>query len=150
MDTISWRALEFENHKKSGSWYAALWIVAAALVVVAILTKSLFMAIFVILAALVISIFAAKEPREIYFSLSETTITIDKKPHALEGFQSFWIFEREEVNILSLAPDNIRPHIKVDLPKEITSDVRLFLRAAIEEEEHEESLVDNLADWLRF
>lgn len=151
MDKINWQALEFQKHAKSASWFAALWIVVGALVVVAILTKSILMAILVILAGLVVSLFAAKEPREFKFSLDEKSLTIDDRKYPLEEFASFWIFEEQEHNVISLMPaKTFKTRLRIILPKEHTSNSRLFLRAVISEEEQEESLVEALADWLRF
>lgn len=151
MDNINWQALEFHKHKKSPTWFAALWIVVGALVVVAVLTKSILMAILVILGGLVVSLFAIKDPREFTFVLNEKILAIDNTDYPLEDFASFWIFEEEEHNVLSLMPaKTFKTRLKIILPKEHTSNARLFLRAAVEEEEHQESLVEALADWLGF
>ena len=128
----------------------ALWIIAAGLVAVAFITESLFMGILVIVAALIVSLYAAKDPQTVTFSLDEKSLTIEGKPRPLDSFSSFWIFEREDNNLLSLAPKGLRPAIKVALPKEHAADARLLLRAVIEEKEQEESAIEALADWLRF
>ena len=150
MNPITWQAAEFEKHEKPASWFVALWIIAAGLVAVAFITESLFMGILVIVAALIVSLYAAKDPQTVTFSLDEKSLTIEGKPRPLDSFSSFWIFEREDNNLLSLAPKGLRPAIKVALPKEHADDARLLLRAVIEEKEQEESAIEALADWLRF
>ena len=150
MERIEWQAAEFEKHEKPASWFVALWIIAAGLVAVAFITESLFMGILVLVAALIVSLYAAKDPQTIAFSLDDKSFSIEGKPYPLESFSSFWIFEREESNLLSLAPKGLRPAIKVALPKEHTADTRLLLRAVMEEKEQEESAIEALADWLRF
>ncbi len=152
MDEITWQTLEFEKHEKSGNWFVALWIIVAGLVVVSFLTKSLFMGILVIVAGAILSLFAAKEPREIEITLTGKRIILDGKPHGLDSFSSFWIFEEEDAySTLSLTSNkNFQPHLKIILPEEIISDVRMILRPTLEEEEQEESLIERLADWLKF
>lgn len=151
MDTITWTSPEFEKHDKPISWFIALWIIVIALVAISILTKSLFMAILVIIAGAIISLFAVKEPRQFKFSLNDKSIKIADKSHPFESFSSFWIFEEEDYNILSLVSKrSFHPYIKIIIPKEYSPKAKLLLRASIEEEKQEESVMDALADWLKF
>ena len=151
MEQVTWTASEFEKHDKPVSWFIALWIIVAALVAVSVLTKSLFMGILVVVAGAVVNLFAVKEPREIEFSLNDKFLKIAGKSHSLESFTSFWIFEEENYNMLSLiSKKSFHPYTKIIMPKEYSSEAKLLLRASIEEEEQEESLMDVLTDWLRF
>lgn len=153
MDKITWQALEFQKHEKSKSWFFSLWIIALGLVIVSVLTKSIFMGVLVMVAALVISLYAAKEPREFTFTLKPKAISVGNKNYQLEDFSSFWIDEDEnEANyVLILNPKKaFGANLKIFLPKEHVSNAKLILRAYLDEEEHEDSLVDNLAEWLRF
>ena len=109
------------------------------------------MIILVIIAGSVISLFAIKEPRQFKFSLNDKSIKIADKSHPFESFSSFWIFEEENYNILSLASKkSLHPYIKIIIPKEYSPKAKLLLRASIEEKEQAESVMDALADWLKF
>ena len=151
MNELTWQALEFERHDKSASWYIALWIIAIGLIGVAVITKAWLMIALVILGAIVLSMYAAKDPRMVTFSLTDNDLHIAQRIYPLERFASFWIFEGEEHDILSLTPRHFyQPHFKILLPKEYSSDARLLLRPRVDEEQHEESFIDALADRLGF
>lgn len=150
MERIEWQAAEFEKHEKPASWFVALWIIAAGLVAVAFITESLFMGILVLVAALIVSLYAAKDPQTVTFSLDAESFSIEGKSYLLENFSSFWIHERGKENLLSLAPKGLRPHLKAPLSKEHTAQARLILRSKIEEKEEAESAVEAFADWLKF
>ncbi|MEK7609090.1 MAG: hypothetical protein AAB476_01255, partial [Patescibacteria group bacterium] len=92
MDKLTWQAYEFEQPERQTNWFVSLWILAAALVAVAIILKSYLLAVFIILAAGVLNIYALKEPREYIFVLDAEALKIGDKEHALSDFKSFWIF----------------------------------------------------------
>ncbi len=151
MDKITWQAPEFIKHDKSSSWFVALWIISAGLVVVAFLTKSILMGVLVFIATLVVSVYAAKEPRNIKIVLDERKINFGKESKSLDNFSSFWIFEKGSYNILSLSSKKmLQPHIKIILPEELSKDVRMILRSSLEEREQEESFIEGLSEWLKF
>jgi hypothetical protein len=148
---LTWQAREFEKHEKSAAWFVALWILVAGLAAVAVIMKAWLMIPVVLIGAILISIYAVKEPRMVTFILTENNLHVEQRIYSLGRFASFWIFEEEEHDILSLAPRHyFQPHFKIPLPKEYSSDARLLLRPRLEEEEHKESFIDALSDRLGF
>ncbi|MDP3799893.1 MAG: hypothetical protein Q8Q90_00530 [bacterium] len=151
MNKLTWRAFEFEQPERHPNWFVSLWILALALVVVAIILKSYLMAVFVIIAAALLNIYAVKEPAEYEFSLNTETLTIGEKNHHLTDFKSFWIFERENGNVLSLEGKNVmNSHLEVPLAEMDIDIVRSILLASVTEKEHSESMTDILARILKF
>ncbi|MEK7565177.1 MAG: hypothetical protein AAB501_02990, partial [Patescibacteria group bacterium] len=151
MDKLTWRAFEFEQPERHPNWFVSLWILALAFVVVAIILKSYLMAVFVIVSAALINIYAVKEPAEYEFSLDAEILTIGDKNHNLKDFKSFWIFEREDGNVLSLEGKNtINSHLEVPLAETSPDSIRNLLLPVVTEKEHSESMVDILARVLKF
>ena len=151
MDKIEWQAYEFEQPERQTNWFVSLWILAAALVAVAIILKSYLLAVFIILAAGVLNIYALKEPHEFTFILDAETLKIGDKEHALSDFRSFWIFERESGNVLSLEGRNIfNLHLEIPLAEVDPETVRQIISSAVPEKEHGESSIDVLARFLKF
>ena len=143
MDKLTWRAFEFEQPERHPNWFISLWILALALVVVAIILKSYLMAVFIIIAAGLINIYALKEPAEYEFSLDAETLGIGDKKHNLADFKSFWIFERENGNVLSLEGKSVmNSHMEIPLAEVNPNTVRDILLNAIPEKEHSESITD--------
>ncbi|MBI4118717.1 MAG: hypothetical protein HY452_00445 [Parcubacteria group bacterium] len=151
MNKIEWQAYEFEQPERQTNWFVSLWILAAALVVVAVILKSYLLAVFIIIAAAVLNIYALKEPREYTFILDAETLKIGEKEHALGEFKSFWIFERESGNVLSLEGKNIlNLHLEIPLAEIDPETVRHIISPAVPEKEHNESTIDILARRLKF
>lgn len=151
MDKLTWRAFEFEQPERHPNWFISLWILALALVVVAIILKSYLMAVLIIISASLVNIYALKEPPEYDFSLDEETLAIGEKKHNLADFKSFWIFEREDGNVLSLAGKGVmNSHIEIPLAEIDPESVRNILSLVITEKEHSESMTDLLARLLKF
>lgn len=151
MDKLTWRAFEFEQPERHPNWFISLWILALALVVVAIILKSYLMAVFIIISAALINIYAVKEPKEYDFSLDTENLAIGEKIYKLADFKSFWIFERENGNVLSLEGKNItNSHLEVPLAETDTNTIRDILSPTVTEKEHNESMTDILARLLKF
>mgnify|MGYP001584056795 CR=1 FL=1 len=151
MDKLEWQAYEFEQPQRQASWFVSLWILAAALVVVAVILKSYLLAVFIIIAAGVLNIYALKEPHQYTFILDSETLKIGDKEHALSDFRSFWIFERESGNVLSLEGKNLlNLHLEIPLAETSPEAVRNTISPAVPEKEREESTIDVLARRLKF
>lgn len=152
MDKLTWQAREFEQPDRHPNWFTALWIFALALVVVAIILKSYLLGVFMILAAGVVHLFALRESPFYTFTLTEENLTVGNKNYNLADFDSFWIFEYENDNVLSLEAKRVlSAHLHIPLSKEVSPEtVRNILTPALIEKEQEESLIDILARWLKF
>jgi len=151
MESLVWRANEFEQPDRHPNWFVSLWIFAAAFVVVAIIIKSYLFAVFIILAAGITNIYALRIPQEIDFELTREYIKIGGKTCNLNGFVSFWIFERENGNVLVLdAKKGLRADLEAPLGNTNADDVRTMLSEILPEKEHQESLIDLIAGWLKF
>lgn len=152
MDELTWQAYEFEQPERHPNWFAVLWIFALALVAVAVILKSYLLGVFVILAAGVIHLFALREPSRYTFTLTPENLTVGNKTHNLADFESFWIFEYEDGNVLSLAAKRVLSiNLHVPLATDISPEaVRNILLPVVTEKEQEESLIDVLSHWLKF
>jgi len=151
MEKITWRAYEYEQPERPANWFAALWILTGGLAIVAIILKSYLMAVFVLLAAGVVNITALRKPALYDFSLDGEKLSVGGKNHELTGFNSFWIFERGHVNLLNLeSKKTIARGLQVPLGNIDPDEIRKLLAEILTETEHNESLIDTLAHWLKF
>lgn len=151
MDNLTWRAKEFEQPDRHPNWYVSLWIFAAALIVVAIILKSYLLVFFIFLSALVVNIYALKVPQVINFELGTDHIIVGDKQYDLDKFDAFWIFERQDGNLLVLnAKKGFRIDLEAPLGDANPDDVRSILSQTLPEKERDESLIDLIASWLKF
>ncbi len=151
MRDVAWTTVEFYKHEKGGWWYAILWLLALALVVAAFLTENFLVVGLVIVAALVLTLYAAKEPEKLKVGLDDEALYINEKRFPLPEFSSFWIMDRGDHYILSLHRTGpLRTDLRLIMPPSYAGNVRMLMRPSVPEEEHEESLIDILAERLKF
>lgn len=102
---ISWTASEFVAHQKSGGWYGLL---AAGAFVVAVLiwllTKDIVSAIVILVAALALGIFGARQPRELEYRLDDHGLTIGHKQFAYGNFRSFAVMREGAFSSIVFMP----------------------------------------------
>lgn len=88
--TITWTASEFIAHSKSFSWYAGL--AAASLVFAALIylvTRDFVSVSVVIVAAVLLGIFARHQPKQLEYRVGAQGIDIGQKHFTYEHFRSF-------------------------------------------------------------
>ena len=105
----------------------------------------------IIIAAIVVSVYAAREPQVLKIGIDDGTLYINNRSFPLKEFSSFWIFDRGDHHLLSLYRKSVtRPNLRIIMPSEHSASVRMLLRPSVAEQEHEESLIDLLAERLKF
>ena len=103
--SINWKASEFVEHHKNFSWYTGLILVAlilAALVFIA--TRDKISTGMVLIAALVLGIFAARKPRVLDYRLDDTGLTIGAKFYDYAAFKSFSVIDEGPAYSIFLMP----------------------------------------------
>jgi len=149
---IKWRCLEYDYHPKTSDWF---WFVASGallIVIVAIIMRNFLFAALAIIAAFVVAILGTKKPQKINFIISTRGVEIGKQIYSYKELESFWInydpprkkelivkSKKKLVGLIKIPLDNIDPNL-----------IRKKLIRVLKEEEVEESLVETIADWLRF
>jgi len=139
-----WEAPEFEKTEKSGVWYLILAVFFGIIIVYAMATDSLIMAIVFILLGVVGYIHSQKEPRMLEFSIDIKGVRAGKELYPYDNIKSFWIFyEPPHVKTMSLRVDSsMMPFVHIPLANEDPSEIRRKLLKFINEEKQEPTLVD--------
>jgi len=87
---ITWTASEFIDHAKSSGWYMALAVGAViGAVFIYLLTKDPISAIVIIVAAVLLGMYAGHKPREMQYKLDFRGLTIGEKHYGYDEFRSF-------------------------------------------------------------
>ncbi|MBU1102566.1 hypothetical protein KJ853_02825 [Patescibacteria group bacterium] len=148
---ISWTAPEFIRYEKSKGWFAAFWLISAAFVIASLLMENYLFTLIIFLAAFLIYVQAMKRPRKINFAISDEKIIIDGKEYLYNDFMSFWIFEKPEINYLSLLSKKmLQPQIHIPLAEQEPEKIRQALKKFIPEKEQKELLLDAITKKLKF
>jgi len=101
---FSWQAPEYEHFEKHPNWYWLTGAILLAIVIYAVATNSILMAITFILIGMLGYIYAEREPRVIRMEINPDGIQVDKYFYEHEDIKSFWIFYEIEqgIKVLSL------------------------------------------------
>jgi|SRR3989344_4657008 len=148
---LTWKAPEYIYYEKSTDWYWALGIVTIGLLAVAVIMSNFLFAVLVLLGGFTLAMFGARKPRVANFSISVEGIRVDNTLYPYESLKSFWIFYDPPFKELSIESQKlILPHIKIPLDTMNPVEIRAYLLQFLPEKKQEESLIDHLANYLKF
>ncbi len=103
--SIVWTASEFIAHAKSFGWYAALAVAAAvAAALIFLLTRDPVSTGVILVAALILGIYAGHQPRELEYRLDPRGLTIGQKHFTFDQFRSFSVLPEDAFSSIVLMP----------------------------------------------
>lgn len=149
---IKWTAPEFEYFKKTEWWHWALMVIAVILGLVALWQRNFLFLIFIVIAALVVSLLAREKPRDINFELEKRGLLINKKLYEYRTFDSFALRQaQDELGALQFKnKERWRPYLTIPITTDQQEPIRSYLLAFLPEVEYNESAIDALSRLLRF
>ncbi len=145
--SFSWEAPEYEHFEKYPQWYWVMGGILTAIVIYAIITNAILMAITFILIGMLGYIYAEREPRNIKMEITPDGIQVDNYFYAYEDVRSFWIFyEVEEgIKILSLhSKKTFLPHMHIPIGDANPIKIREVLLSYLPEIRQELTIIDRL------
>jgi hypothetical protein len=144
---FSWEAPEYDFFEKHPRWYWAMGAILLALLIYAIVTNAILMAVVFILVGMLGYFFAEREPRTIQMHIDSDGIRVDDYFYDYENLKSFWIFyEAEEgIRILSLhSRKTFLPHIHIPVGNANPILIREVLIQYLPEIRQELTIIDRL------
>jgi len=145
--TFPWEAPEYEHFEKHPRWYWVMGVILTAIVVYAIVTNSILMAITFILIGMLGYYFAEREPRIIAMEITPDGVRVDNYFYEYDNLRSFWIFyEVEEgIKLLSLlSQKTFLPHIHIPIGNANPIRIRETLLHYLPEIKQELTIIDRL------
>lgn len=151
-DMLRWEAEEFEYKEKSHDWYWILGIVAVVGALIAILLKDVLFAVFIVIGAFIMAMFASKQPDIIRVELNHRGLILDDSFYPYRSLDSFWVEDHEEGREKLFVTPNGTLALQIVIPiRDIDPDlVREFLLDYVEEEEQRETIAERLMEYLHF
>ena len=146
-----WQAPEFETYEKSNRWYLIAALILAAIVIYALITNSLIMAITFILIGVVGYIYLQKEPRILNFFITYDGIVVENEIYDFDDIKSFWIFyEPGQIKVISLhMKGKLLPYVHIPIHNEDPVKIRKILLQFIPEVKQEITMIDTIERLLR-
>ena len=143
--------MEFEKKDRHPDW---LWTVGLVSVLGAILCffyGNVFFGIFLIIAGIVVILYALQHPKELEITISESGVKVNEMLIDYKSIPSFWLDESgKEDKLLLLVKGSFVPMLSFHLSGVKAEDVREFLSKFTKEEEMRESRSIALFDRLGF
>jgi len=149
---VSWTASEFIAHQKSVGWYLNLAIAAVLLSVVLYwLTKDTVTAVVVIVAAIFLGIFAARQPRQLEYSIDRHGVKVGNKRYGFQDFKSFSIVSEGPFSAINLMPlKRFAPVLTIYFAAEQEEEITAMLADYLPFEEARPDTIENLMRRIRF
>ncbi|MEN8252079.1 MAG: hypothetical protein ABFQ53_00650 [Patescibacteria group bacterium] len=141
---VHWRGPDFEHYPRSRGWYVGILLTLAFIVLYALLTDSIIMAIVFILIGIVGYLQLSRPPKVIDFAIMYNGILVGDELFDYDSMKSFWIFyEPPHTRIISFhMKGGLRPYLHIPLHQIDPVIVHENLTQFIPEEKQEQNLVD--------
>ena len=141
MESIHWTTLEFEEKERHPDWIWTAGLVFALAAVLAFFYNDIFFGIFLILAGVVVIMYAVRAPRELNVVLNDKGISINDELVPYERIRQFWLDETgKQDKLLLLVTGSIVPIMAVMLDGVAADTIRQYLAPRLKEQELRESL----------
>ena len=151
---IAWQAPEFDYRHKGVSWYWATIAIAVVFMGLSVWQKNFLFGFFILVAEILILVWANKEPAMIDFRLTDHGVSIGaQKFYDHSGFES-WSAEAEGdaewTSALVSFRSKFKPALHLKLPKARAEEIKQKLGLLLPQVEHKPSFLDTLEEFLRF
>jgi len=151
---IVWQAPDFEYRPKSIAWYWTSIVLMSVFLGAAVWQRNFLLAFFVVIAEILILVWASRKPTTFAFKLSGAGLEIvGQKLFPLTDIQSFSIDEETSDQWAELTlrfQRRLKASLVVNLPKDQSALIHNLLGAHLTEVEPESSLLETLERLLGF
>ena len=150
-NTLSWEAKEYIHVEKKPDWFWSVAIISIGVAIASFLFHNILFGIFSLLAGFTISLFAAKQPETVSFSISPRGIQAGSTLYPYSALKSFWVIhDGPEPKILLQSKKTLVPQIILPLGDANTGDIQSLLQTYLREEEQYEPLPHKIMDKLGY
>ncbi len=150
-DVMQWKAYEYNHQEKSSDWFWAIGIIAFSAAAAAVIFNNIIFAIFIILSAFTLSMYAVRKPSIINIELNDKGIITGKNIYFYQTLEKFWVARKKYGNIIILkSKKSIFPYVTIMAEQVDSEEIREYLSQHIEEEEMTEPLMQTIMEYLGF
>lgn len=150
-EIIQWKTYEYNHRDKSSDWFWAVGIIAFSAAAAAVIFNNAIFAIFIILSAFTLCMYATRKPSLINIEINDKGIVVDKYIYFYKTLEKFWVAERKHGNIMILkSRKSILPFVTIQADQVDPKKIREYLSRYVEEEEMNEPLTQMIIEYLGF
>ena len=150
---ITWEAPEFEHVEKSTTWYWGSMAVAIVLIAIALWQKNFLFAVFIVVAELVVFMFAGEKPKPWNFTIDERGVTIEN--HKTYKYTDITLYDIHEFSdeyheLVLQTRSKVHHYIKIFIPVDLDEEIDDLLSEKIRRGEIEVSFLEILERLIGF
>lgn len=150
LKNISWEAEEYIVRDHDTWWYIGLFVIGAALGILAVVLSAWTFLILVILSVIAILISTFRPPRKIKYSLDENGLTEGDKIHKYDDYKAFGILkEGSHFSAVLIPKKRFGLSVKVYFPEGSGEAIVDNLGARLPMEEVKLDFLDKIVNFLR-
>jgi hypothetical protein len=152
-EEIIWEAHEFPYQPKTPVWYWTSIVLTILLMLWALWEGNILFAIFIMIAEIMVFIWAKELPQLYQFRLHEAGLTIGEDKHYhYSDLHHYSIFTPEDGNteLIFVPRRRIALPVRVPIHSELSDDIRSLLGNRLPEHEYEETLPESLYRIIKF
>src|SRR3989344_2682438 len=90
-EKLEWTALEYEEKERTPDWFWALGVVVIAGAVTSIIFENYFFAAFLVIAGVLMAMFAIKAPDMVHYELNKKGLKIRNRLYPYQNMKAFWV-----------------------------------------------------------
>lgn len=150
--SISWKALETNTRAKSNDWYFLLWTIALAGAAIATMLDNILFGILLVVAAFIITIYAAQKPNVIQFTVFRKGIRAGNLFLPFTSLSMFAVAEDQEPTYLLLqSKKTLSPLFSFPVSEEVNiEELKEYLSLFLEEGELDVPVYQQIMDRMGF
>lgn len=154
LSVVEWEAPEFEYREKSVSWYWLSIIAAAAILAASVWQKNFLFAVFVVIAEILVLVWAGRKPRMINFRLDDKELTVGGgKFYSYSEIEAYGTEESGNGEWSEMAfrlRHGLHPWLKIRIRTARLPEAEKALGPSVKKTELETSLLDSLGKLIGF
>ncbi|HEY4513128.1 MAG TPA: hypothetical protein VJH06_01280 [Candidatus Paceibacterota bacterium] len=98
-EKLTWTALEYEEKERSKDWFWALGVIVVTSAIAAMIFADYFFAALLILAGILLGLFAIKKPDIMEYELTDRGLRIHTRFYPYENIRAFWVQSHDPLEI---------------------------------------------------
>src|SRR3989344_5842124 len=146
---LSWDAPEYFPKDRSGDWFWAVGIIAAAIVVTSILLNNVLLAVFFVIATFTIFIYAKRPPDIIKIQITEDGVRAGRNIYPYSMLKGYAV-KHEGTTLLLQSSSILNPLIVIPIIGVDPEKIRAVMNSYLGEEEMDIPFLQKILEYLGF
>lgn len=149
-EILSWQAPEYEPRPRTREWFMTLWILAVSATLAAFILRNFTFGVFLLLAALVLTIIGKRPPRMLEASIDNEAVRFGPSRYYFDRIEGFSVekIDQHEGRVLLKLKHSFMPLITLPVTGIEPETIDTLLAKHLPRKKLEESLLEKIIHYL--